>query len=77
MKQPQTSAEFWNDRYATATSASSGKPGAVLVRFTEHLKPACALELGCARGDDAVWLAKRGWQVCAVGYCQPGLKLCR
>lgn len=66
MSESQTSAQFWESRYATASPLSSGKPGTVLVRFTENLKPGRALELGCARGDDAVWLAQRGWSVMAV-----------
>lgn len=73
MTQSLTSAQFWDDRYASASPHSSGKPGTVLVRFTEHLPAGRALELGCARGDDAVWLAKQGWQVKAVDIAQQAL----
>jgi len=73
MTQSLTSAQFWDDRYATASPHSSGKPGAMLVRFTGHLPAGRALELGCARGDDAVWLAKQGWQVKAVDIAQQAL----
>lgn len=59
-------AQFWEERYRSASPGSSGKPGAMLKRFTEALAPGRALELGCARGDDAVWLAGRGWAVVAV-----------
>lgn len=73
MRQSPTSAQFWDDRYATTSAVSSGKPGTVLVRFTEDLAPGRALELGCARGDDAVWLAQRGWQVKAVDIARQAL----
>lgn len=73
MSQSPTSAEFWNDRYASVSPVSNGKPGAMLVRFTEDLPPGRALELGCARGDDAVWLASRGWQVKAVDIAPQAL----
>jgi len=58
--------EFWNDLYSKASQTSSGKPGMALAQFAGPLSPGAALELGCAKGDDAVWLARRGWQVTAV-----------
>ncbi len=60
------SAAFWDDLYARAGSRSGGRPSAALVRFAEGLPAGRALDLGCARGDDAVWLASRGWSVVAV-----------
>ena len=58
--------KFWNDLYSKAPPASSGKPGMALAQFASPLSPGEALELGCAKGDDAVWLAGRGFQVTAV-----------
>lgn len=58
--------EFWNALYTTIRTSSSGTPSKLLVRFSEPLKPGRALELGCAHGDDALWLAERGWQVTGV-----------
>lgn len=58
--------KFWNDLYSRAAPTSSGKPGMALAQFVGPLSPGAALELGCARGDDAVWLAGRGFQVTAV-----------
>ena len=62
----QSSAEFWETHYATKRTGSSGTPGKLLVRFSEKLKPGRALDLGCAHGDDALWLARRGWRVTGV-----------
>jgi SAM-dependent methyltransferase len=57
---------FWEGIYRDASPNSTGRPNTVLQRFVEDLTPASALELGCAKGDDAVWLAGKGWNVVAV-----------
>ncbi len=31
-----------------------------------HLPPGAALDVGCGQGDDAIWLAGRGWRVTGV-----------
>ncbi|ABL69525.1 SAM-dependent methyltransferase [Paracoccus denitrificans] len=62
----QTTRDFWNDRYRQKTGETSGKPGLVLSQFAGPLAPGRALEMGCGRGDDALWLARQGWQVTAV-----------
>ncbi len=61
-----TPRDFWDDRYRNGPAESSGLPGLVLSLFAGPLRPGRALELGCARGDDAIWLAAQGWQVTAV-----------
>lgn len=74
--------EFWEGIYQKSSSQSGGKPGAVLERVAAQLKPGRALDLGCAKGDDAIWLAKQGWTVTAVdvsstalGYAQENARL--
>lgn len=62
----KTPEEFWEGLYSNASPRSGGKPGTVLKRFTVDMEPGRALDMGCARGDDAVWLAQRGWTVTAV-----------
>ncbi len=66
---------FWNDIYAKGPQTSSGKAGLALSQFAGPLRPGTALELGCARGDDAVWLARQGWQVTAVDVSSVALDI--
>ncbi|RYH00896.1 class I SAM-dependent methyltransferase [Salipiger sp. IMCC34102] len=66
---------IWNDIYAKGPQTSSGKPGLALTQFAGPLRAGTALELGCARGDDAVWLAGRGWQITAVDVSSVALDI--
>jgi SAM-dependent methyltransferase len=54
----------WDERYRGATAAP--EPAAVL-REWAHLVPSSgsALDLACGLGGNALWLAKRGLEVCA------------
>ena len=57
---------FWEEHYQATTRRSNGRPSGALVRFVEPLPAGTALDLGSSEGDDAIRLAKRGWQVTAV-----------
>lgn len=57
---------FWDDLYSRSQRPDAGNPNTMLVREASPLAPARALDLGCAEGADAVWLAGRGWRVTAV-----------
>jgi thioredoxin reductase/SAM-dependent methyltransferase len=58
--------EAWEERYASKPSIWSGNPNAQLIAETANLPPGRALDVGCGEGADAVWLARRGWQVVGV-----------
>lgn len=70
-------ATFWEDHYGKMTKPSGGRASALLVRFTEGRTPGRAMDLGCARGDDAIWLAKNGWSVTGVDVAETALKAAR
>lgn len=65
--------QFWEERYKAASPRTSGMPGMALRMFAGSLTAGCALELGCGKGDDAVWLASRGWSVVAVEISRTAL----
>jgi SAM-dependent methyltransferase len=58
--------EFWEDFYQDRDQVWSGQPNPLLVREVSSLTPGTALDVGCGEGADAIWLARRGWQVTAV-----------
>jgi SAM-dependent methyltransferase len=66
-------AAFWDDRYGSASQIWSGNPNPQLVAETAELTPSTALDIGSGEGADAVWLARRGWQVTAVDISQVAL----
>lgn len=57
---------FCDGIYQDSSVRSDGKPSKILERVAKDLEPGTALDLGCAKGDDAVWLAKKGWRVTAI-----------
>ena len=61
------SPEFWNEIWA-ATEAIGSSSEEILAEQIGHLSPKRALEIGCGIGGNAVWLAKKGWQVTAFDY---------
>jgi SAM-dependent methyltransferase len=57
------SGDEWEQLYGAAEQVWSGNPNGVLVAEATDLPPGTAVDVGCGEGADAVWLARRGWQV--------------
>ena len=69
----KTPESFWEERYENQSGETNGKPTHTLERYVSDRTPGQALDLGCARGDDVVWLAKQGWHVLGVDIAQAAL----
>ncbi|WP_280493387.1 class I SAM-dependent methyltransferase [Nocardia asiatica] len=72
-----TTVEYWESFYRERDQVWSGKPNFLLVREIEAVTPGTALDLGCAEGADAIWLAERGWRVTAVDVSETALARAR
>ncbi|MDO9377521.1 MAG: class I SAM-dependent methyltransferase [Nocardioidaceae bacterium] len=66
--------EYWEGFYGERDQVWSGRANALMVREVEGMTPGTALDLGCAEGGDAVWLAQQGWQVTAVDVSDTALR---
>ena len=64
----------WDEMYRSRDQVFSGAPNGVLVTEVADLPPGRALDVGCGEGADALWLARRGWQVTAVDISQIALQ---
>lgn len=63
----------WDERYSAAERVWSGEPNGALVAEVGGLAPGRVLDVGCGEGADAVWLARRGWDVTALDVSQVAL----
>lgn len=75
--QPPIAADEWDALYADRPTIWSGEPNAQLVAEASDLSPGTALDVGCGEGADAVWLARRGWDVTAVDISSVALERAR
>lgn len=55
---------FWDELHG-GRAGWSGNPNPILVEQVAGLTAGRALDVGCGQGDDARWLASRGWSVTA------------
>ena len=71
------SRERWNKRWAGERAHASTEPSAFLVGEVAALPVGRALDVACGAGRNAVWLARRGWQVTAVDFSEVALRAAR
>jgi len=61
-------AEAWDERYAAAALVWSAEPNRFVAEELADLPPGRAVDLAAGEGRNAIWLARRGWQVTAVDF---------
>jgi len=66
-------AKSWDERYAAAELVWSVEPNQFVAAECADLPPGRAMDLAAGEGRNAIWLARRGWQVTAVDFSQAGL----
>jgi SAM-dependent methyltransferase len=66
-------AEAWNERYRTSELMWSAGPNQFVEAQLADLPPGRAVDLAAGEGRNAIWLARRGWQVTAVDFSQVAL----
>lgn len=66
-------AHDWDRRYADRELVWSAAPNQVVERECADLPPGRALDLAAGEGRNAIWLARRGWQVTAVDFSRVAL----
>jgi SAM-dependent methyltransferase len=58
----------WDRRYAEPRLVWSAEPNRFLVEELAGVPPGRALDLACGEGRNAIWLARRGWEVTGVDF---------
>jgi SAM-dependent methyltransferase len=58
----------WDRRYAEPRLVWSAEPNRFVVEEVAGLPPGRALDLACGEGRNAIWLARRGWDVTGVDF---------
>ena len=66
-------AAAWDERYAASDLVWSAQPNQFVEAECADLPPGRALDLAAGEGRNAIWLARRGWDVTAVDFSQVGL----
>jgi SAM-dependent methyltransferase len=66
-------AHAWDDRYAASDLVWSAEPNVFLASELADLEPGRALDLAAGEGRNAIWLARRGWEVTAADFSQVAL----
>ncbi|PWN07846.1 SAM-dependent methyltransferase [Rhodohalobacter mucosus] len=66
--------EFWNDRYSTESYVYGKEPNRFFRKQIDSLKPGQLLLPGEGEGRNAVYAAKKGWEVTAFDYSEQAKK---
>jgi SAM-dependent methyltransferase len=66
-------AQHWDERYAATELIWSAEPNEFVAAELADLTPGRALDLAAGEGRNAIWLARRGWQVTAADFSQVAL----
>lgn len=66
--------EDWNRRYRSREEIND-EPAPLLVDAVSSLPSGRALDLACGAGRNAVWLARRGWDVVAIDGASEAIRL--
>ncbi|HEX6151036.1 class I SAM-dependent methyltransferase [Nocardioides sp.] len=66
-------AEEWDQRYADQELVWSAEPNQFVAAECADLPPGRAVDLAAGEGRNAIWLARRGWQVTAVDFSRVAL----
>jgi SAM-dependent methyltransferase len=61
-------AHAWDERYAGAEQVWSSTPNQFVAAELADLAAGRATDLACGEGRNAIWLARRGWQVTAIDF---------
>jgi SAM-dependent methyltransferase len=67
----------WDTRYEEEQLVWSAQPNMFLPPIIEGLDVGSALDLACGEGRNAIWLARRGWDVTGVDFSAVGLEKAR
>jgi tellurite methyltransferase len=70
----------WDERYRSGEQAAenlNAAPTPLLVEAAMKLAPGKALDLACATGRNALWLAQQGWSVTAVDGSPAAIEMLR
>jgi SAM-dependent methyltransferase len=66
-------AHAWDERYAGSELVWSVEPNTFVAGELAELAPGRALDLAAGEGRNAIWLARRGWDVTAADFSQVAL----
>jgi len=64
----------WDARYATDELIWPAEPNIWLVETFADSPPGLALDLGAGEGRNALWFARRGWEVTAVDFSAEAIR---